>query len=183
MASPESTASNIPSNLISAAPPALFPGHSPPHSQQQVRRRRRRTSSLQEGPPDPVIGHVTQSGKYTCVNPGCNGITFGRQADFKRHVGNTHEPQKLEYFCPEDGCARSKRPTGGKSKGRSFNNRKDKMEEHLRTVHCKGDKKRQRSRQAHDDDSDEGEDEDRYVEGQKEKRSRVKPRQDWLDLE
>lgn len=83
---------------------------------------------------DPTIGEVTRSGKFKCLDPSCNDITFGRQADFKRHYENVHASKKIEYFCPQVGCDRSKHPTGG-NKGRSFKGRKDKMDEHMRTVH------------------------------------------------
>jgi hypothetical protein len=53
----------------------------------------------------------------------------------------------MEYYCPQEGCLRSRNASGGK-KGRSFKGRKDKMREHLTTVHGKEGKaaKRKRSR-------------------------------------
>ncbi|KAH7390737.1 hypothetical protein BKA66DRAFT_440025 [Pyrenochaeta sp. MPI-SDFR-AT-0127] len=110
----------------------------------QLARRRRRASPLPGASSDPAIGQVTRLGKFKCLDPGCDDLTFGRQADFKRHYENVHAPRKIEYFCPQEGCSRSRKPVGGKSKGRSFNNRKDKMEEHLRTVHHKRAGKRMR---------------------------------------
>lgn len=114
--------------------------HPPLLCQQPFRRRRALTSS--DAPSDPVIGQVTRLGKFKCLVSGCDDLTFGRQADFKRHYENVHTPRKIEYFCPEEGCSRSRRPANGKSKGRSFNSRRDKMEEHVRTVHPKEMKKR-----------------------------------------
>jgi hypothetical protein len=49
--------------------------------------------------------------------------------------------RKIEIFCTIDGCARSKKPAG-RSKGRGFGAREDKMKEHVRTVHEKVGKKR-----------------------------------------
>jgi hypothetical protein len=49
--------------------------------------------------------------------------------------------KKLEVYCTVEGCSRSRFPTG-KSKGRSFGSREDKMREHYRTVHVKNAKKK-----------------------------------------
>ncbi|KAF1848356.1 uncharacterized protein K460DRAFT_353344 [Cucurbitaria berberidis CBS 394.84] len=131
-------------------------------------RRRRRASPSPDIPSDPVIGQVTRLGKFKCLHAGCDDLTFGRQADFKRHYENVHAPRKLEYFCPTEGCSRSKKPANGKSKGRSFNNRKDKMEEHVRTVHHKEGKKRKQIEAVEDDDE-----ENSLSEKVKDKRTRV----------
>jgi hypothetical protein len=48
---------------------------------------------------------------------------------------------KIEIFCTVDGCTRSRKPAG-RSKGRGFGAREDKMKEHVRTVHEKVGKKR-----------------------------------------
>jgi hypothetical protein len=42
--------------------------------------------------------------------------------------------RSVAVFCSIEGCARSRRPEGGK-KGRGFGAREDKMREHVRTVH------------------------------------------------
>jgi len=96
---------------------------------------------------DPVIGQVTLSGKFKCLQDGCHddeSLTFNRLADFKRHYDNAHLGASIEYFCPQDGCPRSRNPGGGKCKGRSFKGRKDKMNEHLKTAHQKEKKKRKK---------------------------------------
>ncbi|KAF1940740.1 hypothetical protein EJ02DRAFT_455791 [Clathrospora elynae] len=110
--------------------------------------RRRHISLSSSAAPDPIIGQVTLAGKFKCLSPSCSSdqLTFSRQADFKRHYENVHAGRVVEHFCPEEGCSRSRRPAGGKSKGRSFKGRMDKMKEHLRTVHEKGEKERKRSR-------------------------------------
>lgn len=122
--------------VTSQLPPVPL-AHNTLHPHQQLVRRRRRSSPSPDIVSDPIIGQVTRSGKFRCLDPGCDDLTFGRQADFKRHFENVHAPRKMEYFCPEEGCARSRSPANGKSKGRSFNGRKDKMEEHVRNVHKK----------------------------------------------
>jgi hypothetical protein len=118
------------------------PSHPPlsPLLPVQKRRRRRPELSLDEYA-DPIIGHVTSSGKFKCFDANCSDITFGRQADFRRHYDHTHISKKVEYFCTVDGCTRSRKPEG-KSKGRSFGAREDKMREHVRTVHRSGKRKR-----------------------------------------
>ncbi|EAT89993.1 hypothetical protein SNOG_03262 [Parastagonospora nodorum SN15] len=109
-------------------------------------RKRRRPSTLSPtSPSDPVVGHVTAAGKFRCSDTTCADLSFGRQADFRRHYEHAHAAKKMEYFCTVDGCARSQRPAGGgRSKGRSFGSREDKMREHVRTVHEKGVGKRRK---------------------------------------
>jgi hypothetical protein len=78
------------------------------------------------------------------------------QADFRRHYEHTHAAKKAEYFCTIDGCPRSIRPSGnGRSKGRSFGSREDKMREHVRTVHEKVGKKRIQGFEQEDDSEEE----------------------------
>jgi hypothetical protein len=100
------------------------------------KRRRRHSSLPDDEQPDPIIGFVTSSGKFKCFDPNCQDISFGRQADFRRHYDHTHVSMKVEFYCTFDGCTRSRKPAG-KSKGRSFGTREDKMKEHERTVHMK----------------------------------------------
>ncbi|KAJ4992519.1 hypothetical protein SVAN01_01902 [Stagonosporopsis vannaccii] len=90
---------------------------------------------------DEVTGYVLASGRYKCSDPECRDLRFGRQADFRRHFINAHADRVIEHFCPITGCERSRKPEK-RSKGRSFKARKDKMEEHLQTVHYKSSKKR-----------------------------------------
>lgn len=77
---------------------------------------------------------MTLSGKVKCLDRECADLIFGRPADFKRHYNNVHLRTRIEIFCRYDGCSRSRRPANGK-KGKSFQNRKDKMEEHMRNMH------------------------------------------------
>jgi len=103
--------------------------------------------SLPVASADPIVGQVTLSGKFKCLQEGCHddeSLTFNRLADFKRHYDNAHLGASIEYFCPQDGCPRSRNPVGGKCKGRSFKGRKDKMNEHLKTAHQKEKKKRKK---------------------------------------
>jgi hypothetical protein len=83
---------------------------------------------------DTIIGLVDVSGKFACSEPGCNDLRFGRQADFLRHHKFLHSFAKEEFFCPWNGCPRSRKPPDGKT-GRSFGGRKDKMEMHVASVH------------------------------------------------
>ncbi|KAF1838163.1 hypothetical protein BDW02DRAFT_565204 [Decorospora gaudefroyi] len=148
--------------------------HSSPYTPQRSECHRP-TSPSPSCSADPVIGQVTLSGKFKCLDPECDNaddLTFGRQADFKRHYENVHAGRSVEYFCPKDGCPRSKRPGGGKSKGRSFKGRKDKMNEHLRTVHH-ADKKKKRKMGAEDcEDSDGSLDDKRLKDGVPSRRKR-----------
>lgn len=104
-------------------------------------KRRRHHTSASDSEPETVTGHVLASGKFKCSDPECNDLKFGRQADFRRHYINVHAAKKEEFFCTYKGCDRSKRPSK-KGKGRSFGSRRDKMEEHVRTVHEKVDKRK-----------------------------------------
>ncbi|KAF2030086.1 hypothetical protein EK21DRAFT_66336, partial [Setomelanomma holmii] len=116
------------------------------------KRRGRRSSVSNDDLSEPVIGQVTLSGRFRCLDQDCSDVSFARQADFRRHWDNAHATSKLEYFCLHEGCLRSKKPTG-KSKGKSFGAREDKMHEHMRTVHGK---KNKRKKIVHHDDDDEG---------------------------
>jgi hypothetical protein len=84
---------------------------------------------------DTIMGFICD-GKFKCCVPGCNDILFGRSADLRRHYEHVHNRSRLEYYCPSDGCIRSRKPSNGK-KGRSFGTRKDKMKEHVREVHAR----------------------------------------------
>jgi hypothetical protein len=106
-----------------------------------ARKRRRRSDIATQDQSDPIIGHVTSSGKFKCFDDSCFDLSFSRQADFRRHYDHTHMSKKVEIFCTVEGCTRSRKPSG-RSKGRSFGARDDKMREHVRTVHEKVGKKK-----------------------------------------
>lgn len=131
---------------------------SPPIVEQGKRRRRKQTP-LSDSESEKITGHVLASGRFKCSDSQCEDLRFGRQADFRRHYTNVHAHQVIEYFCPIAGCERSREPSK-KSKGRSFNGRKDKMQEHVETVHHKL-RKRKRSSSVEvgeeDDDTEEAE--------------------------
>ncbi|KAJ4383166.1 hypothetical protein N0V86_001208 [Didymella sp. IMI 355093] len=131
-----------------------------PPTADQTKRRPRKPTPPSDSESERITGHVLASGKFQCSDPQCEDLRFGRQADFRRHYTNVHADRILEYFCPVAGCERSKKPSK-KSKGRSFNGRKDKMQEHVETVHHKLNKKRRRSPSAQldeeDDDTEEAE--------------------------
>lgn len=107
---------------------------------------------------DRISGHVLASGKFMCADLECDDLRFGRQADLKRHLANFHGVEKTEYFCTVEGCDRSRRPSG-KSKGRSFGAKKDKMEEHVQAVHSKRSRRERRLHLVEDSEDDEQEEE------------------------
>lgn len=130
--------------------------HASPSNQHKKRRVRKRTPSDSES--EQITGHVLASGKFKCSDPECSDLRFGRQADFRRHHVNVHAEKILEFFCPVQGCERSRYPSE-KSKGRSFKGRRDKMEEHVQTVHHKLSKKRKiyESEEEEEEDDDDTE--------------------------
>lgn len=125
---------------------------SPPTAEQGKCRQRKQTPSS-DSDLEKITGHVLASGRFQCSDPQCEKLRFGRQADFRRHYINVHADQIIEYFCPVIGCERSKKPSK-KSKGRSFNGRKDKMQEHVETVHHKLNRKRKRYSSVEVDEED-----------------------------
>lgn len=131
---------------------------SPPPESQQKRRRRQRTPPS-DSEPEVITGHVLASGKFKCSDPTCDDLRFGRQADFRRHHTNVHMKKKIEYFCTVTGCDRSRKPSK-KGKGRSFGNRRDKMEEHVRNIHEKQSNTRKRSALEIEDDEEDDDEED-----------------------
>ena len=135
-----------PNNIYS--PPQSPPPSSPLPSLH--RKRRRMTPPSRSSSSETITGHVLSSGKFKCSHPDCADEHFNRHADFRRHYSAFHEARPIQYFCSVSGCLRSREPSG-RSKGRSFGPRKDKMEEHMRTVHHKGIKKKKYST----DDEDE----------------------------
>lgn len=126
--------------------------------EQQTKARARKHTPLSDSDSDEVTGLVLASGRYKCTDPECQGLRFGRYADFKRHYTNVHAGKIIEYFCPKLGCERSRNPAK-KSKGRSFKGRKDKMEEHFNTVHYKRSKKRRMSSETPPEDEEDAEEE------------------------
>lgn len=85
---------------------------------------------------DEPIGLVFENKrKFKCNKTDCKDLTFGRMADLRRHYDQTHATHRVQFYCSVSGCSRSHAPTGGR--GRSFGTRKDKRDEHERTVHKK----------------------------------------------
>lgn len=133
-----------------------IPTHSLP-SERPTKRRTRKRTPPSDSDSEQVHAYVLASGKFKCSDPECEDLRFGRQADFKRHFTNTHADRVLEFFCPIRGCERSKNPVK-RSKGRSFGGRKDKMQEHVQTVHHKLSTKRKlhdSATEEEDEDADE----------------------------
>jgi hypothetical protein len=95
------------------------------------------STSFVDLPGNSTIGTIDKDEKFKCLAVSCYDMSFARQADFRQHFENEHMPTKLEYFCPREGCPRSRKPTGSR-KAKSFGTRQDKMTEHLRTVHGHG---------------------------------------------
>jgi hypothetical protein len=100
-----------------------------------ARRKSWLSMSFVDLPDNSTIGTIDKDGKIGCLAGPCRNISFARQADFRRHYEKAHMPAKLEYFCPNEGCPRSREPTGA-IKGKSFGAREDRMIEHFQTVHC-----------------------------------------------
>ncbi|KAF2269109.1 hypothetical protein CC78DRAFT_303492 [Lojkania enalia] len=78
-----------------------------------------------------VIGHVLYNKKFKCARDSCSDITFARQADLRRHFDHTHAPNRKLHYCYYEGCQRAQ---GGRNTGFK---RKDKRDEHMRSVHKK----------------------------------------------
>ncbi|KAH8701331.1 hypothetical protein GQ44DRAFT_785153 [Phaeosphaeriaceae sp. PMI808] len=105
---PPSSSSRTSTSTTTYIPPPtpphhISPNHSPTPPTLAPKRRRRPTPPTPLSPPSPIIGNVTSSGKFCCVSSECADITFGRQADFRRHYDNVHAVKKKEYFCNVDG--------------------------------------------------------------------------------
>lgn len=56
-----------------------------------------------ESDSDPVIGHITRLGKFRCLTNRCDDLTFGRQAELKRHYETSHGPQQdpPDFLAPK----------------------------------------------------------------------------------
>ncbi|PSN59258.1 hypothetical protein BS50DRAFT_260724 [Corynespora cassiicola Philippines] len=75
------------------------------------------------------IGSVLQNGKFICDEKGCASLTFGRQAELKRHHTTFHAVNKPKFWCHMPACRR--RMSAG---GEAFH-RKDKLMAHIRSMH------------------------------------------------
>ncbi|KAH7410341.1 hypothetical protein DE146DRAFT_347940 [Phaeosphaeria sp. MPI-PUGE-AT-0046c] len=127
--------SSMPLALVGSGHPPAHHSHGPILS--TPKKRQRPSNHLTDENSDPVVGHVTLTGKFKCLNAKCHDVSFGRQADFRRHYEHNHAAKRMEYYCIVNGCQRSRKPSG-RSKGRGFGAREDKMKEHFRTVHEQG---------------------------------------------
>jgi hypothetical protein len=74
------------------------------------------------------IGSVLNNGKFMCDDKGCADLTFGRQAELRRHYATFHAINKPNFWCQVSFCQRSK-------KGGVPFHRKDKLISHIRSVH------------------------------------------------
>ncbi|KAF2029295.1 hypothetical protein EK21DRAFT_67974 [Setomelanomma holmii] len=70
---------------------------------------------------------------FKCTERPCNRKTYTRMYDLRRHYDGAHASQGPKFWCPYEGCERSAR--GG---GPSFP-RKDKLKDHVRSMHNGGD--------------------------------------------
>lgn len=115
-------------------PSSFLPAPPPSSNTASTGRRTRRTHRSQAN--DEPIGYVYfDKSKFKCYRADCKDLMFGRMADLRRHHEQAHAPNRVQFFCSIAGCPRSHAPTGGR--GRSFGTRKDKRDEHERTVHKK----------------------------------------------
>lgn len=71
-----------------------------------------------------------------CPFADCNGATFGRQVDLRRHFNTVHTMTAL--WCPAHGCARNL----DHGNDPFPNARKDKLRDHIRSVHKSREEKR-----------------------------------------
>ncbi|KAF2794056.1 hypothetical protein K505DRAFT_198731, partial [Melanomma pulvis-pyrius CBS 109.77] len=80
-----------------------------------------------------IIGYIlSDPKKFTCSEPSCSSMKFGRLADLRRHhnVQHTDASNRMDYTCPIPECTRNAK---GRKKG--FGPRRDKRDEHVRNVH------------------------------------------------
>lgn len=75
-----------------------------------------------------VIGTVLMNGRFKCRELACNGRSFGRLAELRRHYKNTHSKQQA-FWCEVTSCDRSRSVDQ-----RPFH-RKDKLADHVRAMH------------------------------------------------
>lgn len=76
-----------------------------------------------------TIGSVLSNGKLLCATKGCEGLTFGRQAELRRHHTTLHAAIKPNFWCQVPACPRSEN-----AGGRAFH-RKDKLAAHVKSMH------------------------------------------------
>jgi hypothetical protein len=76
-----------------------------------------------------TIGSVLSNGKLLCAAKGCEGLTFGRQAELRRHHTTLHAAIKPNFWCQVSTCRRSEN-----AGGRAFH-RKDKLAAHVKSMH------------------------------------------------
>ena len=76
-----------------------------------------------------TIGSVLSNGKLLCAVKGCEGLTFGRQAELRRHHTTLHATIKPNFWCHVSNCRRSKN-----AGGRAFHG-KDKLAAHVKSMH------------------------------------------------
>ena len=76
-----------------------------------------------------TIGSVLSNGKFLCAAKGCERLTFGRQADFRRHHTSLHAAIKPNFWCQVPTCRRSM------IRGGTAFSRKDKLAAHVREWH------------------------------------------------
>lgn len=75
------------------------------------------------------IGSVLSNGKLVCDAEGCKSLTFGRQAELRRHHTTLHATNKPNFWCQVPNCRRS-----ANLGGRAFH-RKDKLAAHVKSMH------------------------------------------------
>jgi hypothetical protein len=86
------------------------------------------TSDSDDTEVEVVIGILLMNGRFKCPKPACNRRSFGRQAELRRHYGNTHL-RKQAFWCKVISCDRSH--------GLNHHpfHRKDKLVDHVRAMH------------------------------------------------
>jgi hypothetical protein len=86
------------------------------------------TSDSDDARGETVIGTLLMNGRFKCRESACNGVSFGRQAELRRHYGNTHS-KTHEFWCEVPLCDRSQ------VVGHYPFHRKDKLADHVRAMH------------------------------------------------
>jgi hypothetical protein len=76
-----------------------------------------------------TIGSVLSNGKLLCAAKGCEGLTFGHQAELRRHHTILHAAIKPNFWCQVSTCGHSEN-----AGGRAFH-RKDKLATHVKSIH------------------------------------------------
>jgi|SRR5579871_3700842 len=92
-----------------------------------------------------IIGSILSNDRYACNKPRCSGITFARLSELKRHIKTQHIKAEI-FWCNYAGCRRSR--TSRAEDGKPFS-RKDKRNEHERSVHKKKNQANERPSQRH----------------------------------